>query len=168
MSEPQVPHSLEPDPAYRRNVGIMLLNENGHAWVGRRIDAPQDAWQMPQGGIDPGEDTRQAALRELEEEIGTARAEILLETTGWLTYDIPREIADKLWKGKWRGQAQRWFAMRFTGRDSDISIATAHPEFNAWRWVPRAELPELIVPFKRAVYAAVLAEFEPKLKTLGL
>ena len=158
----------EPDPAYRRNVGLMLLNAQGLAWVGQRRDTPGEAWQMPQGGIDPGETPAEAALRELEEEIGTNRAEILLETPGWLTYDLPPELASRVWKGKWRGQAQRWFALRFTGRDADIDIATKHPEFSTWRWAPRAELPSLIVPFKRAVYEAVVAHFEPKLKALGL
>jgi putative (di)nucleoside polyphosphate hydrolase len=157
----------EPDPAYRRNVGLMLLDPQGLAWVGRRIDTA-DAWQMPQGGIDPGETPEQAAMRELEEEIGTAKAEILCATPGWLTYDLPPDLATGLWKGRWRGQAQRWFALRFTGHDGDIDIATKHPEFETWRWVPRAELPTLIVPFKRAVYEAVVEIFEPRLKELGL
>ena len=157
----------EPDPAYRRNVGLMLLNGQGLAWVGRRLDTP-DAWQMPQGGIDAGETPEDAALRELEEEIGTAKAEILYATPGWLTYDLPPELATRIWKGKWRGQAQRWFALRFTGSDSDIDIQTKHPEFGAWRWVPRADLPRLIVAFKRPVYEAVVEIFEPQLRVLGL
>jgi putative (di)nucleoside polyphosphate hydrolase len=156
-----------PDPAYRRNVGLMLLNAQGLAWVGRRFDTP-DAWQMPQGGIDEGETAEEAALRELEEEIGTAKAEILFSTPGWLTYDLPPDLAARIWKGKWRGQAQRWFALRFTGQDSDIDIATKHPEFSAWRWVPRVELPKLIVEFKRPVYEAVVEIFEPQLRALGL
>ena len=157
----------EPDPAYRRNVGLMLLNAQGLAWVGRRLDSP-DAWQMPQGGIDAGETPEAAALRELEEEIGTAKAEILCSTPGWLTYDLPPALAAQIWKGKWRGQAQRWFALRFTGRDSDIDIDTKHPEFGAWRWAPRADLPKLIVEFKRPVYEAVVEIFEPQLRALGL
>jgi len=157
----------EPDPAYRRNVGLMLLNGEGLAWVGRRLDTP-DAWQMPQGGIDAGETPEEAALRELEEEIGTAKAEILFSTPGWLTYDLPPDLAAQIWKGKWRGQAQRWFALRFTGQDSDIDIATKHPEFSAWRWAPRADLAKLIVEFKRPVYEAVVEIFEPQLKALGL
>jgi putative (di)nucleoside polyphosphate hydrolase len=160
--------SAEPDPAYRRNVGIMLLNPQGLAWVGRRLDRTDESWQMPQGGIDPGERPAAAALRELEEEIGTARAEILCEAPGWLTYDLPPDLAAGFWNGKWRGQAQRWFALRFTGTDGDIDIDTAHPEFDAWAWVPRAELPGLIVPFKRPVYEAVIAVFEPRLAALGL
>ena len=163
---PPPAHRGEPGPDYRRNVGIMLLNAGGEAWVGRRIDMP-GAWQMPQGGIDKGEDPRQAALRELEEEIGTSRAELLLESTGWLSYDLPAALRGKAWGGKWRGQAQRWVALRFLGRDEDIRIATDHPEFDAWRWVPRDTLVELIVEFKRPVYRAVLAEFEPRLAALG-
>jgi putative (di)nucleoside polyphosphate hydrolase len=157
-----------PDPAYRPNVGIMLLNPAGEAWIGRRIGMSGQNWQMPQGGIDPGEAPRDAALRELAEEIGTAKAEILIESAGWLTYELPPNLAPARWKGRWRGQAQRWYAMRFTGSDADIAIATAHPEFSEWRWVPRAQLATLIIPFKRAVYEAVLAEFEPKLNELGL
>jgi putative (di)nucleoside polyphosphate hydrolase len=157
-----------PDPAYRRNVGLMLLNERGEVWVGQRIGLSDGSWQMPQGGIDPGETPHAAALRELAEEIGTSKAEILIESTGWLTYDLPANYVPASWKGKWRGQAQRWYALRFTGVDTDIAIATAHPEFTAWRWNARAELPALVVPFKRAIYEAVLAEFEPKLKELGL
>ena len=157
----------KPDPAYRRNVGLMLLNHQGLAWVGRRLDTP-DAWQMPQGGIDAGETPEAAALRELEEEIGTAKAEILCATPGWLTYDLPPDLAARIWKGKWRGQAQRWFALRFTGSDGDIDIETKHPEFGAWRWAPRADLPRLIVEFKRPVYEAVVEIFEPQLRVLGL
>ena len=160
--------TVEPDPAYRRNVGLMLLNPQGLAWVGQRLDRTDDAWQMPQGGIDAGETPEAAALRELEEEIGTAKAEILCETQGWLTYDLPPDLAARFWKGRWRGQAQRWFALRFTGTDRDIDIATKHPEFGAWRWIPRADLPRLIVPFKRPVYEAVVEIFEPQLRALGL
>jgi putative (di)nucleoside polyphosphate hydrolase len=156
-----------PGAAYRRNVGLMLLNPEGLAWVGRRIDTP-DAWQMPQGGIDPGETAEAAAIRELHEEIGTGAAEILFASEGWLAYDLPEELRGKVWKGKWRGQAQRWFALRFLGRDSEIRIDGEHPEFDAWRWVPRSELPGLIVEFKRPIYQAVLAEFEPRLAALGL
>ncbi len=162
------PYRAEPPEGYRRNVGIMLLNREGHAFVGRRLDTAEHAWQMPQGGIDAGEAPAEAALRELEEEVGTARAEILAETAGWLTYDLPPELAGNLWKGKWKGQAQKWFAMRFTGHDRDIRIDTKHPEFCAWRWVPRYELPTLIIPFKRPVYEAVLAVLEPQLQALGL
>lgn len=161
-----IPHT-EPPALYRRNVGIMLLNHQGKAFVGRRIDTEENAWQMPQGGVDPGEEPVEAAVRELAEEVGTDKAEIIAETEGWLTYDLPPDLAGTLWRGKWKGQAQKWFAMRFTGMDADIDIATAHPEFSAWRWAARDELTALIVPFKRPVYQAVLAALEPKLKALG-
>ena len=114
---------------------------------------------MPQGGIDKGETAVVAARRELEEEVGTDKADIMRESATWLTYDLPPALARSLWKGRFRGQAQKWVAMRFTGSDSDIDIATEHPEFRAWRWAPAADLPGLIVPFKRDVYRAVLAEF---------
>jgi putative (di)nucleoside polyphosphate hydrolase len=147
---------------YRPAVGIMLLNHEGRVFVGRRIDMPAGlaAWQMPQGGIDPGETPREAALRELEEEVGTAQAEILSESRAWLHYEVPVEIAGRMWGGRYRGQRQKWFAMRFTGDDADIDpAATVHPEFDAWQWVPPERLPELIVPFKRQLYLDVLAEF---------
>ena len=147
---------------YRQGVGIMLFNGAGRVFVGRRIDMPAGlaAWQMPQGGIDPGETPRQAALRELEEEVGTAKAEILAESRGWLHYDIPAEISGGLWGGRYRGQRQKWFAMRFQGEDADIDpAATEHPEFDAWEWVVPARLPALIVPFKRQLYLDLLAEF---------
>src|SRR5207248_4582435 len=147
---------------YRPAVGIMLLNPDHRVFVGRRIDMPVGlaAWQMPQGGIDPGETPQQAALRELHEEVGTANAEILGESRGWLHYDVPAEIAGGMWGGRYRGQRQKWFAMRFTGEDADIDpAATEHPEFDAWEWVAPGRLPELIVPFKRQLYLDVLAEF---------
>ncbi|MEO8559099.1 MAG: RNA pyrophosphohydrolase [Rhodospirillales bacterium] len=151
----------EPQPGYRRNVGMMLVNPAGLIFVGSRIDMPSDAWQMPQGGIDADETPRQAAMRELQEEVGTDKAEIIGESVGWLSYELPPRLARKLWRGKWRGQSQKWFVMRFTGQDSDIDIATAHPEFGAWRWVEPRQIAELIVPFKRALYGAVLEEFAP-------
>jgi putative (di)nucleoside polyphosphate hydrolase len=150
---------------YRAGVGIMLLDPGRRVFVGRRIDMAGENWQMPQGGIDRGESPRQAALRELEEEIGTGKAEFLAESAGWLRYEVPQGIAGRLWGGRYRGQMQKWFAMRFTGTDGDIDVATAHPEFNAWRWVAAAELPALIVPFKRQLYHDILAEFG---KLLGL
>lgn len=146
-----------PPADYRRGVGILLLDPTNRVFVAQRIDTP-GAWQMPQGGIDAGEDPRDAAFRELEEEIGTGNAEILGETTGWLRYDLPPELVGKVWGGAWRGQAQKWFAMRFLGRDADINLATAHPEFDAWKWVQPSDLLRLIVPFKRRVYEDVLAE----------
>jgi putative (di)nucleoside polyphosphate hydrolase len=150
-------------PHYRPAVGIMLLNRLGKVFVGRRIDMPAGlaAWQMPQGGIDPGETPREAALRELLEEVGTSAAEILGESRGWLHYDVPPEIAGNMWGGRYRGQRQKWFAMRFLGDDADIDpAASSHPEFDAWEWVAPPLLPELIVPFKRQLYLDVLAEFQ--------
>lgn len=144
---------------YRPCVGIMLLNAQHLVFVGQRIDQQIEAWQMPQGGIDEGEDPRAAAFRELEEEIGSGNAEILAESRAWLNYDLPPDLADKVWKGRFRGQAQKWFAMRFLGDDAEIDIDTEHPEFEAWRWVPMVDLPRLIVPFKRDNYEKVVAEF---------
>jgi len=147
-------------PGYRPAVGIMLLNRYGWVFIARRIDMPAlPAWQMPQGGIDPGETPRQAALRELKEEIGTDKAEILGESRHWLTYDLPPDLARGMWGGRYRGQCQKWFAMRFIGSDADIDLATAHPEFDAWEWTMPERLPELIVPFKRQLYIEILAEF---------
>jgi putative (di)nucleoside polyphosphate hydrolase len=151
---------------YRAGVGVMLLDRRNLVFVGRRVDTAGDNWQMPQGGIDKGESPRQAALRELKEEAGTDQAEILAESAGWLTYDVPREIAGRLWRGRYRGQMQKWFAMRFTGEDRDIDLRTHHPEFDAWKWVAPAELPTLIVPFKRQLYVDVLREFEALLKKI--
>jgi putative (di)nucleoside polyphosphate hydrolase len=145
---------------YRPGVGIMLLSRRGEVFVAHRIDMPgMPAWQMPQGGIDPGETPSVAALRELREEIGTDKAEILAESRAWLRYDVPPDIADAIWAGRYRGQQQKWFAMRFTGYDGDIDLATVQPEFDAWQWAPPEQLPELIVPFKRQLYIDVLTEF---------
>ncbi len=149
---------------YRPCVGIMLLNGAGLVFVARRIDTPGDAWQMPQGGIDAGETPLDAARREMREEIGTDKAELIVESARWRPYDLPRELAAGLWRGRYRGQTQKWFAFRFTGRDADIDIATAEPEFDAWRWASLDELPSLIVPFKRDVYRDVVAEFRPLLQ----
>ena len=118
------------------------------------------AWQMPQGGIDPGETPRQAALRELKEEIGTGKAEILGESRMWLKYDLPVELAAGMWGGRYRGQRQKWFAMSFLGSDTDIDLATEHPEFDAWKWIQPEQLPEMIVPFKRQLYLDILTELQ--------
>jgi len=144
---------------YRPCVGIMLLNGRGEVFVAQRSDVPIEAWQMPQGGIDEGEDPQSAAFRELKEEIGTDRAEILAESEGWLQYELPAEVLEKARHGSWSGQRQKWIVMRFTGDDSDIDLGTEHREFSAWKWVPIGELPKLIVSFKRQVYLHLLAEF---------
>ena len=144
---------------YRAGVGVMLFDRDGRVFVAQRIDTPGDAWQMPQGGIDAGESPRQAVLRELREETGTAKAEIIAEARGWIRYDFPAELVPKLWGGRFRGQEQKWFALRFLGTDADIDIATEEPEFRAWRWADLAELPNLIVPFKRRLYQDLVAEF---------
>lgn len=145
---------------YRRNVGVMLVNPEGLIWAGERIDTP-GAWQMPQGGIDKGEAPQGAALRELEEETGIAAGyvEVLGESAGWLSYDLPQDLVPKLWKGRYRGQEQKWFLLRFLGEDRQVRIDRPHPEFSAWQWGSPARISDLIVPFKRPVYEAVLAEF---------
>lgn len=145
--------------AYRRGVGIMLLNRDGKVFVGRRVDQDEEAWQMPQGGIDAGESPRRAAFRELKEETGTDKAEIVAESARWLTYELPAKLRGRLWRGRYRGQKQKWFAMRFKGRDGDIDLATHHPEFDAWQWVGHERLETLIVPFKRQLYRDIVAEF---------
>jgi putative (di)nucleoside polyphosphate hydrolase len=146
---------------YRRGVGVMLLNNEGKAWVGARIDNPDDAWQMPQGGIDADEEPWATALRELEEETGIAPhlVERIAECPERLRYDLPDEWRPRLWGGKWAGQEQDWFLARFLGRDRDVDIATAHPEFREWKWVEPQRLPDLIVPFKRDLYRRLLREF---------
>jgi putative (di)nucleoside polyphosphate hydrolase len=150
-----------PNDDYRRCVGIMLINRKGQVFVGSRVERNfRNAWQMPQGGIDRGETPKQAALRELHEEVGTNKAEVLAEHPAWLRYDLPPELSRRTWRGKFRGQTQKWFAMRFLGEDRDIRLDAHHQEFEAWKWVAMAELPRLIVPFKRAVYEAVVEEFK--------
>ena len=149
------------DQLYRRGVGVMLLNRDGKVFVGQRIDNPTDAWQMPQGGLDEGEDPEEGALRELEEETGIPRdkVEVIARCPVELVYDLPDDLVGKLWKGKWRGQRQSWFLCRFLGTDEDIDIKTEHPEFRAWKWADPDELPSIIVPFKRKLYEDVLAAF---------
>lgn len=150
---------------YRPCSGIMLMNREGLVFVGQRIDATLEAWQMPQGGIDDGENAYAAAIRELSEETGVMPelVELVAEAPDWLTYDLPPEMIGKVWRGKYRGQRQRWFLFRFLGQDSDIRIATPHPEFRAWRWLEPAALADAIVPFKRALYQQVLTAFAPHL-----
>jgi|TARA_R110002072_G_scaffold176934_3_gene332773 putative (di)nucleoside polyphosphate hydrolase len=145
---------------YRLGVGLVLLNRRDRVFVAKRIDTRAEAWQMPQGGMDEGERPVETAFREMEEEIGTRQAEIIAESRDWLTYDLPRDIIPKIWQGRYRGQKQKWFLLRFTGQDSDIRIDGPHPEFSEWRWGRFAELPEMIVPFKRPIYQAIVAEFQ--------
>jgi putative (di)nucleoside polyphosphate hydrolase len=146
---------------YRPCVGVVLMDRRGRVFAGQRIDSEVPAWQMPQGGIDPGETPRQAALRELGEEtgVGPDLVEVVTETADWITYDLPHEIVPRIWKGRFKGQKQRWVLMRFLGTDADIDIETDHPEFNQWRWLQPDVVLEAIVPFKREVYMAVFAEF---------
>jgi putative (di)nucleoside polyphosphate hydrolase len=149
------------DDRYRRGVGVMLLSRVGKVFVGARIDNTDEAWQMPQGGIDKGEDSWPAALRELEEETGIPPrlVERVAECPERLKYDLPKELRSKLWGGKWKGQDQDWYLTRFLGTDADVNIATAHPEFREWKWIEPQQLPELIVPFKRDLYRSLLSEF---------
>jgi putative (di)nucleoside polyphosphate hydrolase len=153
------------DLPYRPCAGVMLLNAGGLAFAGQRIDTTMEAWQMPQGGIDAGEDAEQAALRELGEEIGVGpeHVELIAQAPGEFFYDLPDDLIGKVWKGKWRGQRQKWFLYRFLGEDTDINLATTHPEFMSWRWVDPYELPALIVPFKQQLYEDVIAAFSPHL-----
>lgn len=151
---------------YRRNVGLVLINPEGLVFAGQRIDNPGAAWQMPQGGIDKGEKPKEAALRELNEETGV-RADLvekLAKTEDWITYDLPEDLIGQIWGGKYRGQKQKWFLFRFLGQDSDVNIATEHPEFSVWQWMRAEELVERIVPFKRAVYEQVFATFRDHLR----
>jgi putative (di)nucleoside polyphosphate hydrolase len=150
---------------YRPCVGIMLVNTRGHVFVGQRLDRDTDAWQMPQGGVDKWEKTLDAAVRELWEETGVTENLITVEaeSRGLIPYDLPIALVPNVWKGRYRGQEQKWFLMRFHGSDDQINIATEHPEFSAWKWLPKDELVANIVPFKREVYTQVLAEFGGKL-----
>jgi putative (di)nucleoside polyphosphate hydrolase len=157
------------DLPYRPCAGLMVLNRRGRAFIGRRTEGPEHvdsahAWQMPQGGIDPGEDPWPAALRELREETNITSVERLAEIAEWLNYDIPRQLVGQAWHGKYRGQTQKWYALRFTGDEGEIDIAHPagghKPEFVEWRWEKLEKLPELVVPFKRNTYERVVAEFK--------
>jgi putative (di)nucleoside polyphosphate hydrolase len=156
------------DPAslpYRQGAGVMLVNREGKVFVAQRLDSTLEAWQMPQGGLDAGEAPEAGALRELEEETGIPpeKVEVVARLEHTLFYDLPEDLVGKLWKGRWRGQEQHWFLIRFLGEDEDVDIATADPEFRAWRWADPDELPSLIVPFKKKLYEDVLAAFRDRL-----
>lgn len=148
---------------YRPCAGVMLMNADGKVFVGQRLDSTADAWQMPQGGIDPGEDAEEAAIRELGEETGIAAhlVQIVARSKGEFLYDLPPHLIGKMWKGKYRGQRQTWFLMRFLGTDADVDIATEHQEFRSWRWSAPSDLEAMIVPFKKELYRNVVAEFTP-------
>jgi putative (di)nucleoside polyphosphate hydrolase len=150
---------------YRPAAGIMLINAENKVWVGQRLDSTLEAWQMPQGGLDEGEDALEGALRELEEETGIRRdlVEIIARAPKELTYDLPEDLIGVVWKQKWRGQRQTWFLARFLGTDPDVDLQTAEPEFRAWRWAEVDDLPRLIVPFKKQLYEDVIAAFRDHL-----
>ena len=153
---------------YRRGVGALLFRCDGAVFVAKRIDTPGDAWQLPQGGVDRGEKPRVAVIRELKEEIGTDQAAIIGKSRHWYRYDLPPPLQAHVWGGKYRGQKQRWFALRFLGIDADINLASEHkPEFESWRWVPLAALPSLAVSFKRRLYADLTTEFAPLAASLA-
>jgi putative (di)nucleoside polyphosphate hydrolase len=147
------------DRPYRPCAGIMLLNADDQVFVGQRIDQIAEAWQLPQGGIDEGEEPAAAALRELAEETGVTSVEIVAEAPQWIAYDLPCDLADRVWRGRFRGQTQKWFAMRFLGDDSEIDLTGEHQEFSEWKWLPMLEIPSVGVDFKRENYRCVVEAF---------
>lgn len=151
---------------YRPGVGMMIVNRNNEVFVGRRVDSRSNGWQMPQGGIDLGETPSSAALREMQEEIGSAKGQILAESKKWYSYRLPPFMVPKLWDGKYCGQKQKWFLIEYIGSDEEINIKTDVPEFESWKWVPFDDLPRIIIPFKRKLYHEVLSEFRDIIKSL--
>ncbi len=145
---------------FRPGVGMMIIDKNNRIFVGRRVDSKTNGWQMPQGGIDLGETPSTAALREMAEEIGSNKGQIIAESKKWYSYRLPTFLVNKLWDGKYCGQRQKWFLIRFTGQDSDINIKTKHPEFVSWRWMEPHELLDNIIPFKHKLYSKVITEFK--------
>jgi putative (di)nucleoside polyphosphate hydrolase len=149
------------DLPYRMGVGLMIINEQNKIFVGKRIESRnQFAWQMPQGGIDVGETPSKAALREMHEEIGCNKGEIIAETTNWYCYDLPKKIIPKMWSGQYRGQKQKWFLIKFLGLDSEINLQTEHPEFLNWKWIKPQQLSSHVIPFKKHLYDSVFKEFK--------
>ncbi|MBS0235164.1 MAG: RNA pyrophosphohydrolase [Proteobacteria bacterium] len=144
---------------YRPGVGIVLLNDEGQVFVGHRNASSQNPWQLPQGGIQKGESAHEAALRELMEELGTNNVEVIAESNGWFSYDVPEANAVEAWSGRWKGQRQKWFVMAFKGRNEDFDLTCGDAEFKVWRWVSIHDLPMLAVPFKRALYQDIVKEF---------
>ena len=144
----------------RIGVGIILLNNENKVFVGKRIDNPSNFWQMPQGGVDQNEQMLEAAKRELEEETGITKIILIKELNYWLEYELPKNLIDKIWKGKYKGQKQKWFIMKFTGNRKDINIKTKHPEFLDWKWIEPSKLPDIVVDFKVNVYKKILKELE--------
>ena len=142
----------------RIGVGIILLNHKNNVFVGKRIDNPKNSWQMPQGGVDQNENFLQAAKRELEEETGVKTVEVIKELNEWLTYDLPKNLLGKLWKGKYRGQKQKWFIMKFVGENREINVKTKNPEFLDWKWIEPSELPAVAVDFKINIYRKIAKE----------
>jgi putative (di)nucleoside polyphosphate hydrolase len=151
---------LDHNLPFRPAVGMMIIDKNNRVFVGKRVESKSNGWQMPQGGIDLGETPSSAALREMAEEIGSNKGKILAESKKWYSYRLPEFLVPKLWDGKYCGQRQKWFLIRFTGQDSDINVKTQHPEFDSWRWIEISELLDNIIPFKYKLYSRVILEFK--------